>query len=423
MGRKSKTGGISPKGGRIQFTFVYCGERRRPTIDLAPTQTNLKNARRRMQAILQAIRNGTFDFAEEFPDYRHLTAIAGASSQRTVDEVVEAFISALRARDELAFATVEGYRKILKHHVQAEHGAKPFSAITFSQLDAIVNALEGTKKTFNNVVSAIRQAWEYGYKDLPKQANPALGLEGVRIPKREQPKPDPLDLDEAEEMIAETRRLWGEAQANYEEFRFFSGVRPSEEIALTWPDFDERRGELVVNKARVMARDKDEPKNYEPRVLELSPRALEVLLRQRALYARLKLEGRIAHDRIFFREDGNSFHDLQVQWKRWRRTQASLRMRSRDPYNARHSSVSWNLMLGKNLLWVAEQHGHSAAVMLKTYAKWMKGATEEDIERLRAAFGFATNLPLAKIANDSMPLSGLRNVLAEREGFEPSIRV
>ncbi len=33
-------------------------------------------------------------------------------------------------------------------------------------------------------------------------------------------------------------------------------------------------------------------------------------------------------------------------------------------------------MLGKNLLWVAKQHGHSVEVMLRMYAAWLQGATE-----------------------------------------------
>jgi integrase len=37
----------------------------------------------------------------------------------------------------------------------------------------------------------------------------------------------------------------------------------------------------------------------------------------------------------------------------------ALKARYRDPYNARHSSVSWSLMIGKNPLWLAKQHGHS----------------------------------------------------------------
>ena len=60
-------------------------------------------------------------------------------------------------------------------------------------------------------------------------------------------------------------------------------------------------------------------------------------------------------------------------------------MRERDPYGARHSSMSWNLMMGKNFLWVAEQHGHSPEVMLKTYAKWMRGTTEKDFDATRCA--------------------------------------
>jgi hypothetical protein len=51
----------------------------------------------------------------------------------------------------------------------------------------------------------------------------------------------------------------------------------------------------------------------------------------------------------------------------------------------RHASVTWNLRIGKNLLWAAEQHGHSAAMMLKAYAKWLNESTADDIARIRAA--------------------------------------
>ena len=40
-------------------------------------------------------------------------------------------------------------------------------------------------------------------------------------------------------------------------------------------------------------------------------------------------------------------------------------------------------MLGKNLLWVAKQHGHSVEVMLRMYAAWLEGATEVDIHAIK----------------------------------------
>ncbi len=42
-------------------------------------------------------------------------------------------------------------------------------------------------------------------------------------------------------------------------------------------------------------------------------------------------------------------------------------------------------MLGKNLLWVAKQHGHSIEVMLRMYAAWLEGATEADIHTIKQA--------------------------------------
>lgn len=62
------------------------------------------------------------------------------------------------------------------------------------------------------------------------------------------------------------------------------------------------------------------------------------------------------------------YHDHQIPWKRWVFAHKKLGVRYREPYQMRHTSVTWNLMIGKNLLWVAQNHGHSAAVMLKAYA-------------------------------------------------------
>jgi hypothetical protein len=39
---------------------------------------------------------------------------------------------------------------------------------------------------------------------------------------------------------------------------------------------------------------------------------------------------------------------------------------------------------GKNLLWVAKQHGHSVTTMLRIYTAWAEGAIEADIRRSNA---------------------------------------
>jgi integrase len=84
-------------------------------------------------------------------------------------------------------------------------------------------------------------------------------------------------------------------------------------------------------------------------IVELCPRALAVLKRQLALRERLIAEGKIAHPFVFFKEDGQPIRSLKYVYSRWCFVVDSLGIRYRDPYNARHSCVNWNLMMGKNL--------------------------------------------------------------------------
>jgi integrase len=170
-----------------------------------------------------------------------------------------------------------------------------------------------------------------------------------------------------------------------DEFRFFTGLRPSEQIALLVTDYDARRGVLSVTKARVLRRDKDRTKTLEDRDVELCPRALEVLRRHLALRADYVAAGKIRHEHLFFLEDGRPISDPEITRWRWSESIKALNIRRRGPYHARHSSVTWQLMLGKNLLWVAKQHGHSVEVMLRMYAAWLEGATESDVHAIKNA--------------------------------------
>jgi integrase len=84
---------------------------------------------------------------------------------------------------------------------------------------------------------------------------------------------------------------------------------------------------------------------------------------------------------IFFREDGAPMLDLNHPYDRRRWTLLMiLKARYREPYNARHSFVSWNLMLGKSLLQVSKQNGHSVQTMLEVYGTWIEGSQPADLE-------------------------------------------
>ncbi len=384
MGRKSTTGGVEAKGNRIQLTFVIAGKRFRPTLNIEPSQANLKRARRRLQEIKYQITRGTFSFSEEFPDYRFIDEVSEPAKQKTFDSIADLFEASI---GDLEYATRESYRKILASFWRPRLGSRIISEVTYAELAAIVGGHPwGSTKTRNNVVSVGRRVFDFAYADMGDKRNPAEKLKSLKV--QRQP-PDPYTVDEAEAIIAGVRKDWGEYDGNYVEFGFFTGARPSELIALRWSDVT-LTGSVRIERARVMAHDKSKTKTAVVRDIELCPRALAVINRQRALTGLLK------HERVFTRDNSEPFNDLQLQWTRWQFTHKRLGVRYREPYQMRHTSVTWNLMIGKNLLWVALQHGHSAAVMLKTYARWLAGSTEKDVETISKAMGFATSLPLEK---------------------------
>ena len=228
-----------------------------------------------------------------------------------------------------------------------------------------------------------QSAFEFEYRDYPEKHNPASGIR-----KKDRPIIDPFSIPDAESLIATIHQDWGEAQGNHDEFRFFTGMRPPEPIALVLSDCDVGRSTTTVNKARVAGIDKDCTKTGEDRRIALCPRALDVLKRHLTLRARLELDGKIDHDQLFFKETGEPIRNLQYPYVRWQRTLTrTLKLRYRKPYSARHSSVSWNLMIGKNSLWVAKQHGHSVATMLSVYTAWTEGTNESDVDAIKRAMG------------------------------------
>ncbi len=288
---------------------------------------------------------GSFVFTEEFPQFRGRNELRLPFSARTCGDVFDAFLSHEAARvrrGDLAPVTLAAHRQILDHVWRPKLGTLSLLAVRYSTLVKLADGHRWRKKTYNNAISALRRAFDFGFQDHPEHHNPARALRSARIDKKDRPRIDPFSIQDAETLIAAIHRDWGEAQGNYDEFRFFTGLRPSEQIALVVTDYDAANGILSVTKARVAGIDRDRTKIVEDRRVVLCDRARSVLERQQRLREELERAGRIHHEHLFF--------------------------------HAR-----------RNPLYVAKQHGHRILTMLTTYAAWTDGSPEADIGAIRRA--------------------------------------
>jgi len=391
MGKKADLSGVRAKGSdRIQFDFEFEGVRYRPTLKRIPSEANLRRAYKQLQDIKGRIERGLFKFEEEFPDYRYRAALSAPEDKKgkTCDDVFRSFLANCEMRvamDDMSHSTLHGYRKILESVWSPRIGTSEFQKVIYSELAGIAAAHTKKKKTYNNVVSAVRTAFKFGYRDYPGKFNPALALPTFRITKKDRPKVDPFAIEEAETVIAASHGKFGEPYGNYEEFRFFTGLRQSEQFALEVGDCDLVKGSVKITKAVVLTRKKNRTKTNQDREIDLCPRALEVLRQQLVLREQMVATGKIHHECVFFTEDGEPFRTIYLPYNRWRRVMKGLGIRYRKPYNSRHSFISWRLMIGHNRLLVAQEDGHSVSTMERTYAAWIKGGKADEVERIKAA--------------------------------------
>jgi site-specific recombinase XerD len=155
----------------------------------------LRRARKQLEDIKARIANGTFRFVEEFPEFRDIQKVAGTVARQTCDEIFDEFLTHCESRltkNDLSFATVDGYRKILDDVWRPKIGAEIFEKVKYSVLVKIVHSKKLKKKPYNNIVSAVRCAFDYGYRDHPEIHNPASGLRCFRISKKDRPVVDPF---------------------------------------------------------------------------------------------------------------------------------------------------------------------------------------------------------------------------------------
>jgi len=224
IGSKWFTGGVvAAPHGRIQFDFMFEGVRYRPSIRRPPSEANLRRARERLDEIKRQIELGTFSFAEEFPDYRFLRRLNGSAKVRSCNDVFDEFLAHCEcrsARYDLVAVTLSSYRRILNGVWRPALGKMLFHQVRYSKLVAVADDRRWSKKTYNNAISILRRAFEFGYRNHPEQHNPARSLHSARLKKKNRSKMDPFCMQDAETLIAAIHRDWERPRATTMSFDF-----------------------------------------------------------------------------------------------------------------------------------------------------------------------------------------------------------
>lgn len=378
-------GGIKPHGKGIQVTFYWNCERFRPTLKIPPTASNIKYAERLKGEIERAIALGNYtleQYAQHFPTSR-VARSAPAKQQRPTFKTLST--KWLAASSHLSTGTLIKYRQALDFWLE-NIGDEPIDNIHYSTIAALANAQGWGAKNRNNILIPLRQVLEMAFLDGVIESNPAERIRNAKVQKE---PPDPLTAEEVDVVLTHMQKY--DAQiVNLFEFSFFTGMRPSEVIALRWGDIDQVRGLARVKRARTFG-EEHETKTFKVRDVELNTRAKAALARQKPLTF---LKDGYVFDNPVTGEPYSEERPLRRAY--WNPTLKALGMRERNFYQTRHTYATLNLMAGANPMWVAKQLGHATmAMVLTVYSKWIDGADKSNERgKIDSMFsGIATSTP------------------------------
>ncbi len=378
-------GGIKPHGKGIQVTFYWNGDRFRPTLKISPTPANIKYATRLKGEIERAISLGNYtldNYAAHFPTSRIARAAPEKQQRQTFRQIAVLWMA---ASSHLANGTRIKYQQALDFWLN-RIGDEPIENIQYSTIAALANSQGWGAKNRNNMLIPLRGVLETAFLDGVIDSSPADRIKNAKVQKE---PPDPLTAEEVDAVLNHMQK-YDPQIVNVIEFAFFTGMRPSEVIALRWGDIDYIRRLARVQRARTFGME-HATKTFTVRDVELNSRAQSALARQKQ-HTFLK-DGYVFENPV----TGEAYSEERpLRRAYWNPTLKALGMRERNFYQTRHTYATLNLMAGANPMWVATQLGHAnMQMLLKVYAKWIDGADKSNERgKIDEMFSIATKTPL-----------------------------
>lgn len=379
MATKEFPTGIRPHGSGIKIRFTWEGKRFEPIWPRKPTKTNIRQAAHLRAELTNKAQFQTLtwkELAEYFPQFDKPEYVN--SNVKLFSEYAQIYLDTASVSD----GTLDTYRKALMKYWQPRYAERPIDSFTVSELKQDIADIEWkSMKTRNNVLIPLRKVFEMAVDDEAIDRNPAEKIKNMKFQKAEV---DPFSPQEAEKII---RYLYAKNEgpeliyASYVQFAFWTGMRTSEMLALTWNDIDWNRGAVKVNKTRIRGQLNHQTKTNRTREVLLNDRAKEALREAKKLTYQFGEQ--------VFRSPRTSEAWLTDKPPREVFTAAlkALGIRHRRTYNTRHTYATQCLMAGMNPAFVANQLGHSVIVLLTTYARWLNGEeSDREMDKLKVVF-------------------------------------
>nr|WP_082848110.1 site-specific integrase [Delftia sp. GW456-R20] len=365
-------------GARIQIAFSWHGQQCRELLPPSPVNKgSILYAANLRAEIRRKIKDGTFAYAEYFPD----SAKAKAPDPHSclMEELLGKQLELYRKQVEngqMSPATFRGYEKSITGERMRRWHSNKLREITPSALREWISEMDCTSKAIRNMLIPLRSVFEDALNDGLIEFNPFDRLALTKLIRQTSRASDYVIQPFTHTERAQILQACREDERPMIQFWFNSGLRPGELQALEWKHIDWEKATARIEQNQVVGVLKAPKTAAGIRSVDLNFEAMEALRAQKAFSmlrgARVWLNPRTLEPWTT---------DAQVRKTVWMPLMQRSGIQYRNPYQVRHTYASSVLTAGANPWYVAQQLGHEDVEMVfRTYGKFIR----EDYQKPRA---------------------------------------
>lgn len=390
--RKTGHTGIEIHGQSIRVDFMYKGVRHRHTLGIEPTKANIKHAAGLRSAALFALKSGSYDEGDYFPHSR--SADSSPQSSKRLGDLCERY-KPLKAVD-ISPETESRYENALNvclETIGRNRTVDTLLPVDIQQLRADLVATRAVS-TVNHYLATFAG---FLYWCENNRYCGELGKHCVRFTKSNK-DPDPLTFEEYDTLL--DKGCLHPIDKAAVTVAVYTGLRPGELLALAVEDVAPDFSKILVRRSITQSVTFKVPKTNKERTVLLHPPArdaLKVLIAdaEKREPADLQVwlnrhEARTDRVRVLLspktqaRKKVVNEYFVPSAWNtKWANLIRRSGIRSRPPYQTRHTFACWNLTARGNLAFIANQMGHGDYSMLvKVYGRWIDSESPRELERI-----------------------------------------
>ena len=333
---------------------------------LPNTPENRKLVEAQAVLISHEMENKAFDYLKWFPEGNKIEYFKETGTATTVGEYYRIWIE--RKKPPVVRKGLEyDYRRQFSRYILPKFETCGLAQVTPKLLEAfrsyLLTEFGLSLKSCRNIIDGTFRAMMRDAR-LIDQLIDKDPFEFLRWPRIRRPKPDPFTEQERDKILAHFK----EKNLFYHPFvytQFWTGMRPSETIALRWGDVDFGTERISITKSRYLGAESETKTRASERTIRMLPGVADLLKSRKPLHV-------TETDYVFRNQEGNPIDEDKWRKKHWYRALRAAGVRERKFYATRHTYISVALSVGVNMKWLAEQCGTSVAMIENDYGRFIR---------------------------------------------------